>query len=413
MNKVKIVRGRISHTVSQDLSEFLKALFHPNAKITIPEALENEFAEYMGSEHCVVFPYARTAIYYILKNLNLPTGSKILMPPLTIKGILDAVLDLGLVPVFCDLDPENACFALEDLKIKLDEKPKVAIVTYLFGLVPNVEAIMKLLKKNNVYVIEDFSQNLNSKFKGQKIGNFGDAGVYSASSVKTLDAYSGGFVITNNLELFKNLKIFQKNLKSPKKSSIIHKIWMDLSRNLATTGLVFGLVTINLIRTLNLLNNDKFHKFVGERSVSPISKLPDKWFENYPKQQGIFALKQISEVEEKDSRRISVHSQIETAIPLKYRLNSHTNSVPNHWQHVIYVEKVNEFRNFMLKNGIDVGTTSLVLLSQLDEYGFSTSTPNASRLHKNGVYLPNYYQLEKGQIEYLKFVLNEWFSSHP
>ena len=75
--------------------------------------------------------------------------------------------------------------------------------------VPNIKEIISISKESNLFVIEDFSQCLNGKFKAQKVGTFGDVGVYSASSIKTLDTYGGGLLVCRNKKLF-STKILRK-----------------------------------------------------------------------------------------------------------------------------------------------------------------------------------------------------------
>ena len=109
--KLPISRGRISHTLFEDLAWLVRSLF---SKINDPRTVARfgtTFANYVGRKHCVVFHFARTGIHAVLKNLDLPAGSVVLMPPITIKPILDVVLDLKLVPVFVDIDQSTVCFS--------------------------------------------------------------------------------------------------------------------------------------------------------------------------------------------------------------------------------------------------------------------------------------------------------------
>ena len=113
--QLAIPRGRISHTLSEDIKWLASSLVLPlNNKNQISE-FEESFADYVGRKHCISFPFVRTAIYFILKDLNLPTGSVVLMPPVTIKPILDVVLELGLVPEFVDIDLDTVCFDVDEL----------------------------------------------------------------------------------------------------------------------------------------------------------------------------------------------------------------------------------------------------------------------------------------------------------
>ena len=408
-----VARGRISHRVFDDFKSFLSSLSPESYRVGNTKVLESDFARYMGASYCTVFPYARTGIYFTLKNLDLPAGTKILMPPITIKGILDIVLNLGLEPVFCDIDPLTACFSIDSLNDKLKLKPKVALITYLFGVVPNVELLVSTLKSAGVFVIEDFSQNLNSKFQNQKLGTFGDVGVFSASSVKTLDAYCGGYVLTNDLEIQTKLQNSQKTLKKPTRNQLLKKILTDLARNIATTRWIFALLTFPSFLLLNLLNDQRFYKFVGERSLTPITTIPESYMENYTNLQTNFSIGQIPQIDAKDHKRISIHNRISSHIPTELQLQTAPYSEANYWQHVIYIDEVDKFRNFMFKNRIDVGTTSLVLLSKLAAYGYNSDTPNAEYLHGHGVYLPNFYQMSTKQVDRVCRALDTWFSNSP
>ena len=89
-----IPRGIIYHRVMQDLSWLAKSLFVDLNKSPQIAEFEDEFATNMGRKHCIAFPSARIALYYSLKSLKLSEGSEIIMPPITIKGILDVVIDL-------------------------------------------------------------------------------------------------------------------------------------------------------------------------------------------------------------------------------------------------------------------------------------------------------------------------------
>ena len=196
--KLPISRGRISHTLFEDLVWLVRSVFSKINDSQTVTRFETTFAKYVGRKHCIVFPFARTGIHAVLKNLDLPEGSVVLMPPITIKPILDVVLDLKLVPVFVDIDQSTVCFSESAFTDALKSSPRVAILTYLFGIVPDVEALCKTLRNAGVFIIEDFSQCFNGKFRGDQIGSFGDVSVYSASSVKTLDTYGGGFVFTDD-----------------------------------------------------------------------------------------------------------------------------------------------------------------------------------------------------------------------
>jgi perosamine synthetase len=196
--RAPIARGRVAHTLLEDIRWLLAACFGRMHDGTVVAQAEASFAAHVGREHCLVFPFARTAIHMTLRSLGLQPGDRVLLPPMTIKSILDVVLDLDLEPVFVDIDPATASFDSGELSRALEQRPKVAILTYLFGLVPDLDELMGRLTDAEVFVIEDFSQCLNGRWRDRAIGTFGDVSVYSASSIKTFDTFGGGFLVTDD-----------------------------------------------------------------------------------------------------------------------------------------------------------------------------------------------------------------------
>jgi hypothetical protein len=98
------------------------------------------------------------------------------------------------------------------------------------------------------------------------------------------------------------------------------------------------------------LGSKHFLKFVGDRDTNPIKTLPKAWLEKYTQLQTSFALSQMSQVANKDKQRIAVYNHISSHVPNSVKMLSVEGSKPNHWQHVIYMEKVSEFRSFFQRN---------------------------------------------------------------
>ena len=405
--KLPISRGRISHTLFEDLVWLVRSVFSKINDSQTVTRFETTFAKYVGRKHCIVFPFARTGIHAVLKNLDLPEGSVVLMPPTTIKPILDVVLDLKLVPVFVDIDQSTVCFSESALTDALKSSPRVAILTYLFGIVPDVEALCKTLRNAGVFIIEDFSQCLNGKFRGDQIGSFGDVSVYSASSVKTLDTYGGGFIFTDDDKMAKSLGDSQRELSKPSRSRLIKKVQTDLIRNFASQPIVFALLTFPVLRFLTWRGGSKLTKFTGDRDQQPLPSLPAEWFESYTSIQAKVGLQQLKQMEEKDTKRKSAINQINISHNFKDRPIGKDGGENVFWQYIVYADNFPEFQKQLTSRGVDCATTSLVKISGLESYPFQGVTPNADRLYSNGVYLPCYHQLTKTQISRISNALSE------
>ncbi len=407
--QLSIPRGIVYHLVLQDIVYLIRAFFSPLTNQAKILKFEKKFAEYMGVKHCLAFPFARTAIYYSLKAKDLPKGSQIIMPPITIKQILDVVIACGLEPVFVDINPETLCFDSDKLKAALGPKTKAILLTYLFGMVPDLGELISLCKERDLFVLEDFSQCLNGKFADRKVGSFGDVGIYSSSSIKTLDTYGGGLLVCHNDLLYERLKEFKESLPRPSRTALILKIWTDLCRNVATNRIVFHVVTFPFLRLAVKLNPERVIKHVGHRSTQMLASLPEAWFEQYTSLQAELGLTLLPQVEEGDSVRAKNVQTIKSwSTDTGFRFPKGALKSENvYWQFVAYCENPLVMQKYLQSKRIDSSTTSLVYISNLPSYPYQGLTPNAETLHSNGMFIPAYPGLSQVEIRHIATVLNQ------
>lgn len=401
-----IPRGIIYHSLGQDLGSLAAALFARLGDASKVREFEECFAAYVGRKHCVAFPYARVAIHNALRAKGISAGSEIIMPPITIKTILDVVLDLGLVPVFVDLDPDTLCFDLEKLRNAITEKTSAVLVTYLYGMVPRLDELMSICQDRQLFTIEDFSQCLNGQFEGKKIGSFGDVGVYSASWIKTLDTYGGGLLVCDDSELHQGLREFQTRLSKPSRVRLIQKIIRGLVVNLATRRFIFHVFTFPIIRLMATLKPGSTFKHTGSRNQDRLHSLPEEWFEAYTSFQAGVGLKLIGEVEGTDEKRIRNAETLRASADTTWFPSGVPGGRNVFWQLVAYFEDPHGARTFLGSRGIDTSTTSLEKISTLPKYPYQGDTPNADRFYTNGLLIPSYPRLSPKDLERVRSALN-------
>lgn len=407
-----ISRGRISHPLAREFMWLVQSTFVALSDRSKIEKFELVFARSVGRQYCTAFPLARVGIHSILKSLNLPKGTKILMPTVSIKGILDVVLDLGLEPIFVDLELETFNWDENQLNKILTKKPKVAILTYLFGRVPNLNFILKKLRDENIFVIEDFSQAWNATHNDCKVGQFGDVSIYSTSSLKSIDTFGGGLVLTDNAKFNEKLKHIQDNLAKPRRLKLIKKITVSLLKNLLTQPFVFTPLVFPVIK-YNASRNNKFERFVGNRDQNPISTLPNDWFCKYTSFQANIGLYMIKHAEKTDPKRILIGEKYlkqSKSIQDVNKLKSFGQSV--YWQYIVIVKNYSSFKVELQREGIDTGLTSLVNLSELPNYRILNGFPNAAKLYNNGAYIPCFAQLTIRDIERVLGALTKLKQTH-
>ncbi len=403
-----IPRGIVYHRVVQDLNWLLRSLFvdlNNSRKVT---RFEEAFSAYIGRKYCVAFPSARIALYCSLKSLNLPEGSEIIMPPITIKAILDVVIDLGLTPVFVDLDAETLCFDIDLLEKSIGEKTRAALVTYLFGMVPDVERMARILKVRKVYMLEDFSQCLDGVYNGLKVGRFGDIGIYSASSIKTLDTFGGGLLVCDKEQAHQNMRLEQGKLGKSKRLLLIKKIVIDLVRNLATTRVIFALFTFPFIKLISRIKPKSMLKHTGGRNKEMISVLPKEWFVGYSSFQAEVGGKLLMEVPQGNRERIKNVEKIKQQAP-DTKFPTGIDGAENvYWQLPAYFDEPYTAQKFLSEKGVDTSTTSLELISDLPAYPDQGITPVARKIYDAGLFIPAYPGLSDGDINRICCALNRY-----
>jgi len=406
----KIPRGRIYHSVLQDLSNLFRAFYTDLKDSKIIIEFESLFSNLIKRNYCITFPFARTAFYYALKVKNFPPGSEIIFPPVTIKAMLDVALSLELVPVFVDLDLNTLCFDEDQLRLSVTDKTRAILVTYLFGIVPNINNIITLLEKNNIFIIEDFSQCLNGEWGNKKIGSFGDIGIYSSSSTKQLDLYGGGILVCDDIDIAKSLKTYQSELKNPSRLHLISKIWTDLTRNLATSYPFFNLITFWLIALMSKINVNKTIKYVGDRNKNPIESLPGIWFEKFTSFQAKFGILEIEGLSKTDFSRISYANLVKNTTNNFLNFPNGDRRATNvYWQLVTFIDNAIDSQKKLRDHGIDSSTTSLLVISNLENYPYKKITPNAIKLHDCGLLIPCFPQIANKQIDHILKVLSICF----
>ena len=392
-----IPRGIIYHQLSFDFLNIFKVLFSRINDEKEVEKFENAFAEYNESKFCVAFPFARMGIYHSLETLNIPKGSEIIMPPITIKAILDVIMMYGLKPKFVDLDMNTFSYDLDELKNNINKNTKSILISYLYGLVPNIPEIVNVAKEKNLHILEDFSQCLNGEYENVKTGNFSDIGIYSSSTTKTFDTYGGGLVVTNDENYYKKLKEIQMTQQPSKRVTLFKKILLDFIRNFLTNMFVFNIFTIWIFKILRLFNPDSLTKYVGEKSKDRLLKFPSEYFEKFSSFQAKVGMQTIDLVDEYDLVRIKNVNAISKN--LNYKSSSKNKNV--YWQYLFILKEknLNNPLRFFKKYKVDTSQSSLPLLPELEKYNFKQETPKAEIIRNSGYFLPSYHRLNKKDIE--------------
>jgi dTDP-4-amino-4,6-dideoxygalactose transaminase len=174
------------------------------------EKFEKNFAEYIGCKHGIGVASGTDALVLALKSLELPKGSEVITQSFTFISVADAIVKNDLKPVFCDVEESSYNMRADEIKKLINEKTKAIIVNHMFGLPAEIEEIIDLAKKKNIWVIEDASHAHGALYKNKKVGSFGDIACFSLYPAKILGAYGdAGIITTNNDDLAEKLRMYR------------------------------------------------------------------------------------------------------------------------------------------------------------------------------------------------------------
>jgi perosamine synthetase len=174
------------------------------------DALEQEFARYIGCSHAVASSSGTAALHLAVAAVNPEPGDEVVVPPITDFGTVIAVLACNAVPVFADVDPMTGCVTPEAVAAVLSERTRAVIVVHLFGAPAPVEEIVALCRPRGVTVIEDCAQAYLAVPEGGDgfAGSRGDIGCFSLQQSKHISAGEGGLSVTDNERFAERMRLF-------------------------------------------------------------------------------------------------------------------------------------------------------------------------------------------------------------
>ena len=175
------------------------------------KALEEELAEFTGAKYSVALNSGTDALHLALRALDIGEGDEVITVAFTFVATTEAIGIVGAKPVFVDID--NDTFNIDPMKIEaaITPKTKAIMPVHLYGQPCNMDIIMDIAKRHNLYVIEDACQAIGAKYKGKMVGTFGDIGCFSFYPTKNLGAMGDGGLATTNCEKLRDRMIALRN----------------------------------------------------------------------------------------------------------------------------------------------------------------------------------------------------------
>jgi len=170
--------------------------------------LERAFADRHGMKFAISFVNGTATMHAALLAAQIGPGDEVIVPPLTMSSTTFAVLQAGAIPVFADVDLETFNICPDSITRSLSPRTKGIIPVALYGLPPDMDAVMNIARQHRLTVIEDDAEAMFAMYKGRLIGTFGHMSSFSFQSSKHLTAGEGGMILTDDEDLAVKVRRF-------------------------------------------------------------------------------------------------------------------------------------------------------------------------------------------------------------
>ena len=196
--------------IENDVQHFYKEL-HADARYVLGKRVvqfEKEYAAYHCVKECIGVGNGLDALTLSLRALNIGKGDEVIVPANSFIATLLAVTQVGAIPILAEANFRSFNITAKEIEQKISSKTKAIIPVHLYGLPCEMDKIIALTEKNNLYIVEDNAQAHGAKYKNQKTGSFGIINATSFYPVKPLGAYGdGGAITTNDEALAKHIRL--------------------------------------------------------------------------------------------------------------------------------------------------------------------------------------------------------------
>ena len=369
LNKKTIYPVSIPYISQRDINSVNKVLKNGWISSDGPEVrkFESEFSKFIGRKYSVAVSSGTAALEIAIKALGIKKNDEVLIPNFTIISNALAVVKQQAKPVLVDCNLENWNIDINQLENKINKKTKAIIVTHIYSFANDMDKILKICRKNNIFVIEDAAEVIGLKYKNKKCGSFGDISTFSFYANKQITTGEGGMISINKFDLYNKCKSLR--------------------------NLCFG--------KLNRFN----HEDIG-------------WNYRMTNIQAALGLSQIKNINKIVKKKIMIGRQYYKNL----KLNKNLTILP---PFISYSKNIYWVVGILIKNK---KIKSSLLAIELRKFGIMTRPffwpmheqqifkkmklfkkskfPNSSYLARYGLYLPSYYNLNNKQIDYISSVVN-------
>ena len=370
---------------------------------------ERNFAQFHSTKDAISASFGRMAFYYILKSLDLPAGSEIIFPALTFWVVPEMARCAGLRPVFVDVDARS--FNLDPARIEaaLTERTRAIVPTHLYGQPCDMNRIMRVARKHSLIVIEDCAQAAGARYRGRRVGTFGDAAFFSFQMLKGINTYGGGMAVTDDATIAAKVRALAAAEPPQSVAELVKRFATGIVARSLVSPKGFAWWGFPIGAAQSFVSDADLSQYFWEK-IRPLERFPSAYRRRFSNVQAILGIRALNKLDEFNERSQS-HAEIYSrglsdcaAIETPHLIDDAEHV---YYQYCVYVSNPKLAKRRAIRRLVDFETTHVDVCSSLFLFKeFAAECPGAEET-REALQLPVYSRLRTSDVQHVLKVVKE------
>src|SRR3954463_13208669 len=395
--------GRFGTRVVPETREIIQECRNQKQLVHGPhiESFEQEFAAFLGSGHVRTCSteYGRMALYFILKAMDFPPGSEIVVPALTFWVVPEMARVAGLKVVFADIDPATFTLSPAALERAITPNTRAILPTHLYGMACDMDPILDLARRHNLRVIEDCAHSLGATYKGQMTGTLGDASFFSFQAFKPLNTYGGGLAWMRDGDLARRVGEFADAETWPDEKRVEQILRSGKWQHMFIRPKIFTYSLFPIWYAASWMNAKPERRlWEPVRRLDPVPARYRGRFTNVQAAIGRAGLRRLPEDIERTRRHARVLDDTLGGVPGITIPQAPAGSTHVYYQYCAYVPDSDAMVKACIRRGVDVAPMHVDVCSRMELFGWKRAPTPGADVAATAVQLPVYESLSEAEI---------------
>jgi perosamine synthetase len=248
-------------TTKQD-EEYVLASLHQSFHAFGPNctALQDEFAVWNGNKFCAATNSGTASLHMGIAACGIGPGDEVITTTLSWTSTATSIMHHNAIPVFVEVDWDSMLIDPSRIEAAITPKTKAIIPVHYWGVPCDMDAIMSIAKKHDLYVIEDCCQAHGALYKGKKVGTFGHCSAFSLNQNKNFSAGEGGLFVTDDETLFESARALMSfgEMRAPEADRDFHSYQMGWMYRTNDISAAYARSALSRLDVTNALARENF-----------------------------------------------------------------------------------------------------------------------------------------------------------